>query len=615
MKMKRIFSSGLVTLVLTVSSAFAQQLALHRIASNLDTPLGFVQNPSMANVQHVVLKGGKIVTLQNHALIGDFLDISDRVKNEGESGLLGLAFAPDYATSGRLYVNYINLAGNTVIARFQRSDPYHADAASEFDLVWPDGNNFIFQPADGHRGGNLAFGPDGMLYIGLGDGDSLGGDPEGNAQNPGTFLGKMLRINVSVDDANGYVVPDDNPFVGQEGVLPEIWAFGLRNPWRWSFDPATNALVIGDVGQGMWEEIDYQPAGRGGVNYGWPVREGANDFDLSRPAFGGLTEPIFNYSHIVGDAVVGASITGGVVYRGSALGPAYVGRYFFADWVQARVWSLGLNVDPATGEASAGNLIDHTEIDADAVASFGVDASGEMYVVSTLGDVFQIIVAAAPPPAPVQPPPQTPPNDIPCEGSDPFASLGGGTCYNGGWLPPGVVPPNAPTPAPRAPPSPQPVVPLRRRQSRRRRRRRPVGGDGTCSTPDPFASIGGGTCSNGGWRPGVAAPTPPAPPTPVPPAPNPSPTPVTPPGEPAPAPAPPAVPCLTPDPFVSLGGGTCYNGGWWPPGILLPTPTPAPPSQPSPLPTGGCITPDPFVSLGGGRCVNGGWLPPGIGGH
>ncbi len=239
-----------------------------------------------------------------------------------------------------------------------------ADPASRFDLRWgaPAGPAFITQPFANHNGGHLAFGPDGYLYIGLGDGGS-GGDPADYAQNPAELLGKMLRIDVNVrdDHPSGYVVPASNPFPpdSHPGYRPEIWAFGLRNPWRYSFDDitrgGTGALVIADVGQDAWEEIDYEPRERGGRNYGWRNREGAHDYNLAHPpAFLPVTDPIYEYDHSVGQ-----SITGGYVYRGRALGAKYRGRYFFADFIQGRVWSIGLRIDQ-DGEGHALNVIEHT---------------------------------------------------------------------------------------------------------------------------------------------------------------------------------------------------------------------------------------------------------------
>lgn len=382
----------LAGLLLLAAEAHAQ-LRLEVFASGFAQPVAFVQDPVDPAVQYVVEQGGRVRVLQDGTLLpDDFLDLTSSVSTSGERGLLGLAFAPDYASSGRFYANFTNTSGDTVIARFHRSiDPLVADATSRFDLVWggPGGPSFIAQPAGNHNGGHLAFGPDGFLYIGLGDGGS-GNDPGHRAQDPSTLLGKMLRIDVSVPDTHptGYAVPPDNPFVagGPVPALPEIWSFGLRNPWRYGFDdPArggTGALLLADVGQGSWEEVDYEPPGAGGRNYGWRNREGAHDNVVSLPpAYLPLTEPIHEYDH-----GTGRSITGGQVYRGIHLGPAHQGRYFFADFITGRVWSLALAIDPTTAEATAFDVREHTsELEASTpitnVSSFGVDADGELYLV------------------------------------------------------------------------------------------------------------------------------------------------------------------------------------------------------------------------------------------
>jgi glucose/arabinose dehydrogenase len=373
------------------------QLRATLIVAGLKQPVGFVQHPTDATVQLVLEQGGRVRVVRAGQLQSpDFLDLTGRIASGGEQGLLGLAFAPDFRTSGRVFVSFTNQSGDSVVARFTRlgGDPLRLDPASEFDLRWPNGNRFITQPFTNHNGGHIAFGADGLLYIGLGDGGS-GDDPLNNAQNPLSLLGKMLRLDVSVaaGDPDGYRVPPSNPFVGRAGVLPEIWSLGLRNPWRWSVDdPAhggTGAIVIGDVGQDTWEEVDYEPAGAGGRNYGWRNREGAHDNVTTTPPFSTpLRDPIWEYRH-----PIGASIIGGFVYRGGALGPSYVGRYFFADFVSSRVWSVALAISPSTGDATAQNVIEHTAELASAAASpssFGVDANGELYLVSYNGSISRI---------------------------------------------------------------------------------------------------------------------------------------------------------------------------------------------------------------------------------
>jgi glucose/arabinose dehydrogenase len=388
------------------------QLRLRTQASGFVTPVAFVQDPFDRAVQIVVQQDGHIRVVRGTTVLEpDFLDLSAAIVSGGEQGLLGLAFAPDTIATGRFFVDFTNRSGDTVVARFRRpGNGVVADPASRFDLRWggATGPAFIAQPFANHNGGHLAFGPDGLLYIGLGDGGS-GDDPDHRAQNPLELLGKMLRIDVSVPDSHpsGYQVPAGNPFVagGPVAARPEIWAFGLRNPWRYSFDnPAlggTGALVIGDVGQNRFEEVDYEPANRGGRNYGWRNREGLHDNVTSRPtAYLPLVDPVYEYDHAVGQ-----SITGGFVYRGSALPSTYKGRYFFADFVAGRVFSIALTIDGA-GEARASGLIEHTaELSAAApfgnVSAFGVDREGELYVVSySLGRVFKIVGPPAAPPVP-----------------------------------------------------------------------------------------------------------------------------------------------------------------------------------------------------------------------
>ena len=356
-------------------------------ASGFNTPVAFVQDPTESHTQFVVEQAGRIRTVVSGRVQGDdFLDLRDRVLSGGEQGLLGLAFPPDAPTSGRFFIHYTNYQGNVVVARLKRSsDPRRADPSTYFELQWSTGERIIRHPFANHNGGCLVFGPDGFLYIGLGDGGS-GDDPDHRAQNAGELLGKILRIDVSVPDADtaGFRVPSSNPFASRGGFRPEIWDVGLRNPWRFSFDDpsrgGTGALVIGDVGQNHWEEIDYEPAGRGGRNYGWRNREGANDYITSRPPlFLPLVDPVLEYDH---DA--GQSITGGYIYRGNAA-PALNGRFFFADFVFGRLWSAAVAVNPSTREATFSDLVEYAsafrgdEGDVN-ISSFGVDADGELYV-------------------------------------------------------------------------------------------------------------------------------------------------------------------------------------------------------------------------------------------
>jgi len=390
---------ALALFAIDVTNAVAQ-LVTRVHASGFTQPVAFVQDPADAAVQFVVEQRGRIRAVRNGVLQSvDFLDITAAVRSGGEQGLLGLAFPPDAGLTGRFYVNFTNEAGHTVVARFRRSaNPLVGDPSSRFDLRWSGAGApaLIAQPFSNHNGGHLAFGPDGYLYIGMGDGGS-GDDPSHFAQDPASLLGKMLRVDVGVPDSHpiGYVIPGDNPFV-VGAARDEIWSFGLRNPWRYTFDDpsrgGTGAMVIGDVGQNQWEEVDYEPPGRGGRNYGWRNREGAHNNVTSRPpAFAPLVDPIHEYDH-----TFGSSITGGYVYRGTSLGAAFRGRYFFADFVRSRVWSIALAID-AAGDARATDLREHTTelggtTQLAGVSSFGVDASGELYIVSyNRGVVLKVV--------------------------------------------------------------------------------------------------------------------------------------------------------------------------------------------------------------------------------
>jgi glucose/arabinose dehydrogenase len=311
----------------------------------------------------VIEKSGRIRILDNGQLLDQpFLDITDRVGSSGnEQGLLGLEFHPQYAENGRFFVNYTDTNGDTVIARYQVSnDPNRADPNSEVNLLGVD------QPYRNHNGGVLVFGPDGYLYAGLGDGGSAG-DPQGNAQNTNTLLGSILRLDV--DSAETYSVPPDNPFGN------EIWAYGLRNPWRMSFDSHTGDLYIGDVGQGDWEEIDFLPAGSpGGANFGWDHREGAHDFEGGGPP--DMIDPIAEYSHPEG----GCSVTGGHVYRGSMT--EWNGIYLYGDYCSGIIWGL-IGSDNGWQEQLLFDM-DFT------ITSFGQDEAGEVYLISDNGGIYRL---------------------------------------------------------------------------------------------------------------------------------------------------------------------------------------------------------------------------------
>ena len=325
----------------------------------------------------VLEKAGRIRIIADGTVVeAPFLDIVDRVgSSSNEQGLLGLAFAPDYPTSGHFFVDYTDRNGDTVISRFNvTDDPMVADAASE-SLVLT-----YAQPATNHNGGMLLFGPDGMLWIGTGDGGGAN-DRFGNGQNPQTLLGKMLRIDVTSDPSQPYTIPADNPWVSAQWngqvVRSEIWALGLRNPWRYSFDAATGDLWISDVGQNTYEEVNLAPASsEGGLNFGWPIMEGLHCFQAADCDPTGLVLPIIEYDHSGN-----CSITGGHVYRGEAA--ALQGVYFYADYCSMRIWAASPNGEG--GWQSAEVLQGESPI-----TSWGVDQQGELYIVEASGRISRL---------------------------------------------------------------------------------------------------------------------------------------------------------------------------------------------------------------------------------
>jgi glucose/arabinose dehydrogenase len=360
------------------------------ISSGLSRPLAVVQPEGDARLFIVEQRSsttGRIRVYKNGAMLTTpYLSISP-VSTGNEQGLLGLAFHPDFRTNGWLYVNYTNAAGTTVIQRIRVADP-NADVASiaEQQTILTQ-----TQPFSNHNGGWLEFGPDGYLYIALGDGGS-GGDPGNRAQNRASWLGKLLRLDVDgVDNVPGnadddefpadagrlYAVPPSNPYVGNTaGYLPEIWAFGLRNPWRNSFDRETGELWIADVGQGEWEEVNRQPASSaGGENYGWNVREGLFPYSAPGPGFPPYVDPLFNYNHSNAATLpvqrLGCSVTGGFVYRGCAI-PELRGYYLFGDLCQGWIGAY----KPSDGS------VEILPFTISALVSFGEDNDGELYVVS-----------------------------------------------------------------------------------------------------------------------------------------------------------------------------------------------------------------------------------------
>jgi glucose/arabinose dehydrogenase len=349
--------------------------ALEKVGEGFTLPLFLTHANDGSGRIFVVEKGGTIALLENGKRGTVFLDIRDRLRASGyEQGLLGLAFHPNYARNGYFYVNYTNRQGHTVIERYSvlQSDPNRADPNSAKRIM------LIEQPYANHNGGMIAFGPDGFLYIGMGDGGGAN-DPLGAGQDKRTLLGKILRIDV--DNGDPYAIPTGNAYANGRDGLPEIWSIGWRNPWRFSFDRLTGDMYIADVGQNRYEEVHIERRGApSGLNYGWNIMEGAHCF---QPRTGcsrdGLQMPIAEYDHSQG-----ISITGGYVYRGSAF-PRMQGYYFFADFGSTKVWALR--------ETSA-NTWEMTEIMSARfpVSSFGEDEAGELYLVDFGGGTIHRLV-------------------------------------------------------------------------------------------------------------------------------------------------------------------------------------------------------------------------------
>ena len=379
-------------------------IQLEQVVSGLTQPTTVTNAGDGSGRIFIVQETGQILILINGSVLPTpFLDISDLVGHDPEHGLLGLAFHPDYASNGFFYVDYTDLDGTTVVARYQVSaDPNMADPDSAQKVLTQ------AQPIGDHNGGQLAFGPDGYLYVSIGDGGCCG-DPFGNGQNLGTWLGKILRVDINGDDFPGdpdrnYAVPPDNPFVGGPG-LDEIWAYGLRNPWRCSFDRTTGDFFIADVGQDSWEEIDFQPASStGGENYGWNVLEGLHCFNDDPPGScddflnGDSSLPIIEYNH-----ALGCSVTGGYRYRGQAY-PDLESIYFYADFCTGRIWGA---IQQGNGTWASQELL----LAGFAISTFGEDETGELYVVKYnegQSVLYRIVGVQKPTPTPTISPTPTP---------------------------------------------------------------------------------------------------------------------------------------------------------------------------------------------------------------
>jgi glucose/arabinose dehydrogenase len=357
-------------------------LAIREVVSGLDAPV-LLTAPAGDRRQFIVERAGRIRILQDGALLAlPFLDITARVATVGEGGLLSMAFHPQYAANGQYFIYYTDAGGNIVVERRSVSaNPNLSDPTSALEIIRIPHPGFI-----NHFGGLLAFGPDGYLYLGTGDGGSAG-DPPRNAQNLGVLLGKLLRLDINAATAGApYAIPASNPFVGQAGRRAEIWAYGLRNPWRFAFDGS--ALYIADVGQDRREEVDISPVSSGGLNYGWNIREGSLCYNAASCTSAGLVAPVFEYDHGEGD-VNGCSITGGYVYRGLAL-PELAGRYFYSDYCGGYLKSF-LAAGTGVLEQSDWGIPKVS-----GVVSFGRDADGELYLVSQNGAIYKIVRGGAP---------------------------------------------------------------------------------------------------------------------------------------------------------------------------------------------------------------------------
>lgn len=376
-----------LTLTLSVTAVAAQEtavdpatVALETVATGFTRPLLVTHAGDGSGRLFVVEQTGAIeIIADGETLPTPFLNVSSLLSRDvfgggfTERGLLGLAFDPDYTTSGLFYINYTDVNGNTVIAQYRVSedDPNTADPDSEVIVLTQT------QPYANHNGGHLEFGPDGYLYIAFGDGGAAG-DPQNNGQNPATLLGTIARIDVQADGT--YLIPDDNPVNHDDSFAPEVWAYGLRNPWRFSFDAETDDLYIADVGQNQWEEINFEPAGSaGGLNYGWNVFEGSARYSQAGKA-DDMVFPVVDYNH-----AQGISVTGGYVYRGETL-PQLDGVYLYGDFGFGTLWSLTRD---AAGEWQSAVFMQTSHT----VSSFGVNEQNELYLVDYAGSVLKFVPA------------------------------------------------------------------------------------------------------------------------------------------------------------------------------------------------------------------------------
>ena len=374
---------------LAVASTVHAGIGVQQVATGFERPVWVGQPKGIDGKLWVIEQAGRVWVIDaktGQRSAKPFLDIVFDVSRTGnEEGLLGLAFSPDFQKTGRFYVNYTDRTPNKAVTRIAR---FTADPATlETDPATKEVLISVEQPYRNHNGGWVDFGPDGKLYAGLGDGGAAN-DPQGNGQNLGSYLGKILRLDVS--GAKGYQSPSDNPFVKQAGALPEIWTFGMRNPWRCSFDRKTGDFWIGDVGQNAWEEIDFMPKGKAaGANFGWRLREGevaTRDVGGDKPPK--AIDPVYVYKHGMGGSD-GFSVTGGYVYRGPV--KELEGRYVFGDYQNPRIWSFVLRGGKAT------DFKDHTAdlqpqgAKVKFISSFGEDNGGNLYIVDHTGPIYRVV--------------------------------------------------------------------------------------------------------------------------------------------------------------------------------------------------------------------------------
>jgi glucose/arabinose dehydrogenase len=347
---------------------------LEPFISGLDSPVYLGHAGDGSGTLYIIERVGRIRTASPDGAVDEapFIDLSERITAGGEQGLLGLAFHPQFGDNGRFFVDYTDRNGDHVISEFATGPDGRGDTASERKLI------FLDDFAANHNGGMLEFGPDGYLYIAMGDGGGAG-DPRRAGQDRNTLFGKILRIGVDPEGERPYSIPPDNPFAGGGGS-PEVWDYGLRNPWRFSFDRATDDLWIADVGQGEHEEVDLHPAGTpGGVNFGWNVLEGPDCYAATECDRNGKTPPVASYTH-----ADGCSVSGGYVYRGKAW-PVLDGIYLFGDYCSGIVWGLD-SAAAHGGPTEPRKLLESGEN----VSSFGEDESGELYLVSLGGSIFRV---------------------------------------------------------------------------------------------------------------------------------------------------------------------------------------------------------------------------------